>query len=57
MILDRSYKAIRKAILEDDLLFEDNIYNIQPVKGSIWPDSEMTITVIFKPNAALKYLH
>lgn len=56
MLLDRKYKAIRKAIEEDTLVFEDEIFNIQPVKGSIWPNSEMTITVIFKPKASYKYL-
>ena len=57
MLLDRKYKAIRKALEDDTLIFEDDIFSIKPIKGSIWPKSEMSITVIFKPNAALKYLH
>lgn len=31
MLLDRKYKAIKKAIEEDTLVFEDDIFNIQPV--------------------------
>lgn len=55
LILERKYKAIRKEIEEDNLLFEDDIFSIQPLNGSIWPNSEITITVIFKPKSALKY--
>jgi hydrocephalus-inducing protein len=56
MLLERKYRAINKAIEEDTLVFEDDIFDIQPVRGSIWPNSEMTITVLFKPKASHKYL-
>lgn len=55
LMLERKYKAIRKAVEEDNLTFEDEIFSIQPISGSIWPNSEMTITVVFKPKSALKY--
>jgi len=56
MLLEWKYKAINKAIEEDTLVFEDDIFDIQPIRGSIWPNSEMTITVIFKPKESHKYL-
>lgn len=37
------------------LLFEDNIFNIEPQCDSIWPNSEITITVTFYPKGALGY--
>jgi hydrocephalus-inducing protein len=55
LMLERKYKGIRKAVDEDRLAFEDEIFSIQPISGSIWPNSEMTITVVFKPRSALKY--
>lgn len=57
MLLERKYKAIRKALEEDTFVFEDEIFSIQPIRGCIWPNSEMVITVIFKPKSALRYTH
>ena len=57
MLLDRKYKAIRKAVEEEVLIFEDDIFTITPTRGSIWPNSEMTVTITFKPKSALKYNH
>ena len=54
-MLSRKYKIIRKAIEEDYLLFEDQIFNIEPLQGQIWPNSEMTVTVTFRPDKALYY--
>lgn len=55
LMLARKYKNIRKAIEDDMLLFQDDIFSIEPVSGSIWPSSEMTITVTFVPKGALHY--
>ena len=57
MLLERKYKTFRKALEEDNFVFEDDIFSIQPIRGSIWPNSEMVITVIFKPKSALRYTH
>ena len=57
LLLERKYKTIKMAIEEDDLLFEDDIFSIAPQFGSIWPNSEMTVTITFKPKLALKYIH
>jgi hydrocephalus-inducing protein len=55
LLLQRKYKNIKKAIEDNLLLFQDDTFTIEPQTGSIWPNSEMTITVTFKPKAALKY--
>ena len=54
-MLARRYRNIRKAIDDDPLLFQDEIFNIEPASGQIWPNSEMTITVSFRPTQALSY--
>lgn len=54
-MLQRKYKNIRKAIEDDLLLFQDDIFTVEPQRGQIWPNSEMTITITFIPKAALHY--
>ena len=55
-LIKRKYKILRKEIQEDRLIYDDIIFTIQPQTGSIWPNSEMTITITFKPMAALRYV-
>lgn len=55
LTLARKYKDIRKAIDDDMLLFQDDIFTIEPNQGQIWPNSEMTITLQFKPFGAHNY--
>jgi hydrocephalus-inducing protein len=55
-LIRRKYKILRKEILEDRLIYDDNIFSIQPQTGSIWPNSELTVTITFKPTDALAYL-
>ena len=55
LLLQRRYKSIKKSIEENLFLFDHDIFDIKPVKGTIWPKSEMTITVCFKPTAANEY--
>ena len=37
------------------MLFYDDIFNVEPISGKIWPDSEIQITITFNPVQALKY--
>lgn len=53
--LERKYQNIRKAVEDDLMLFQDDIFRIEPQKGKIWPNSELEITVIFCPQSALHY--
>jgi len=46
---------MRKAIEDNIFLFEDDIFQIQPQQGQIYPNSEMTITICFVPKNALHY--
>lgn len=49
LALTRKYKTIKKAIEDDLFLFRDSIFQIQPLMGEIWPNSEITITITFMP--------
>ena len=55
-LIRRKYKILIKEIREDRLIYDDTIFSIQPQTGSIWPNSEMTVTITFKPMAALRYV-
>jgi hydrocephalus-inducing protein len=55
LMLQRRYKSIKKSIEENLFLFEHDIFDIKPVTGTIWPKSEMTITITFRPTAAVEY--
>ena len=55
-LVKRKYKILRKEIEEDRLIYDDNIFSIQPQTGSIWPNSELTVTITFTPTDALAYL-
>lgn len=55
LALARKYRNIRKAIDDDMLLFQDEIFQIEPQTGEIWPNSKMTITITFIPKSAFNY--
>ncbi len=55
LALARKYRNIRKAIDDDMLLFQDEIFQIEPQTGEIWPNSKMTITITFIPQSAWNY--
>jgi hydrocephalus-inducing protein len=47
--LSRKYQGIRKAVEDDPMLFQDEIFTIEPLQGKIWPNTEITCCVTFKP--------
>ncbi|CAK8990089.1 unnamed protein product [Durusdinium trenchii] len=53
--LQRRYKNITKAILEDPMFFYDEIFAVEPLSGRIWAKSKIAITFTFTPKAALNY--
>jgi Flagellar-associated PapD-like len=53
--LEWKYLNIRKAVEDDLMLFQDDIFKIEPQRGKIWPNSELEITVTFCPQSALHY--
>lgn len=40
--LARKYQSIRKAVEEDLMLFQDEIFTIEPLQGKLWPNTEIT---------------
>ena len=53
--LKRKYESIRKAVDEDPMLFQDDIFQIEPISGKIWPNTEITVCVTFTPKLPLRY--
>jgi hydrocephalus-inducing protein len=53
--LNRKYLSIRKAVEEDKMLFQDEIFQIEPLEGKIWPNTEMTCCVTFRPQGPYHY--
>lgn len=39
----------------DNLIFNDDIFHIEPVEGDIWANSSMEVSVVFKPAEARQY--
>jgi hydrocephalus-inducing protein len=40
--LARKYQSIRKAVEEDLMSFQDEIFTIEPIQGKLWPNTEIT---------------
>jgi hypothetical protein len=53
--LVRKYKNLRKAVQEDEMYFADENFQIEPQVGEIWANSEIEITVTFRPQTAAEY--
>jgi len=53
--LGRKYESIKKAVEEDKMLFQDEIFQIEPLEGKIWPNTEMTCCVTFRPQGPYHY--
>jgi hypothetical protein len=50
--LVRKYRNLRQNLLNDHMLFADNIFEITPAEGSIWANSDTEVTITFRPDAA-----
>jgi hydrocephalus-inducing protein len=53
--LSRKYQSIKKAVDEDPMLFQDEIFSIEPLQGKLWPNTEMTCVVTFLPQGPYHY--
>jgi hydrocephalus-inducing protein len=53
--LGRKYASIKKAVDEDKMLFQDEIFSIEPLEGKIWPNTEMTFCMTFRPQGPYHY--
>uniref|UniRef100_H2YKD6 Uncharacterized protein n=1 Tax=Ciona savignyi TaxID=51511 RepID=H2YKD6_CIOSA len=54
-ILTRTFDNRRNIIKDDPLLFTDDVFNLYPLEGDIWPNSSAEATIVFKPTAAKTY--
>ncbi|XP_067327017.1 hydrocephalus-inducing protein homolog [Anolis sagrei] len=56
-IVTRTFQNRQATVQEDALLFNNNIFSIEPVEGDVWPNSTAEISVIFRPQEAGIYHH
>lgn len=50
--LVRKYRNLRLALKNDSMQFVDDIFEVVPAEGQVWANSEIEITVTFKPDTA-----
>lgn len=53
--LKRKYRHLRRALGKDGMLFADEIFEIRPLEGEIWAQSEIEVTVFFRPRTTTDY--
>lgn len=51
----REYRIKKREIENDDLSFRDDAFSIYPLKGEIWPNQELEISVDFHPQKEIDY--
>lgn len=54
--LARKYRNLRRQVDEDQLLFTDDAFAIEPASGEIWAHSDIDVTIKFCPQTAADYL-
>ncbi|XP_078688637.1 hydrocephalus-inducing protein-like [Branchiostoma floridae x Branchiostoma belcheri] len=54
-LLTRTYENRRRIVAGDSMLFADDVYQIEPLEGEIWPNQSAEVSVIFKPQEAKTY--
>jgi hypothetical protein len=51
-LLNEKYNNLRKKIDEDALNFNDPVFKIQPISGTVWPGSQVECKLLFSPITA-----
>ncbi|PAA50321.1 hypothetical protein BOX15_Mlig000423g3, partial [Macrostomum lignano] len=54
-IINRSFLNRRKQIEDNELVFEDDVLQVNPVSGEVWPNSSREVTLTFRPGEATTY--
>ncbi len=54
-LLTRKYQSRQHAVEQDPMLYADDIFSIDPAEGELWPNSEVEVTIVFKPVEARTY--
>ena len=53
--LARKYRHLRRALEDDQMAFADQNFEIKPLSGEIWANSEIEVAVTFRPDTAADY--
>jgi hydrocephalus-inducing protein len=51
----REYKKLKRDVESEVFLFKDDVFNINPISGDVWPHSELIMDVEFNPKEATTY--
>ncbi|KAJ3036631.1 hypothetical protein HDV00_002527 [Rhizophlyctis rosea] len=51
-VVVQKYKNLTRTLNNNELLFTDSIFRIEPCEGTIWPNSHIDINVFFTPDTA-----
>jgi len=51
----QKYKNLRKAVQDDQMLFADENFKIEPMSGQVWSRSSKEITIAFSSQVAAKF--
>lgn len=54
-VISRSYLSKERVLDGDGLLFEDEVFKVEPLEGDIWPNSYQEVTITFRPAIARLY--
>ncbi|XP_006878929.1 PREDICTED: hydrocephalus-inducing protein homolog [Elephantulus edwardii] len=54
-ILSRAFQTQRQRVQEDDVLFLNGIFTLEPLEGDVWPNTSAEISVCFNPVEARLY--
>ena len=55
LLTDCSVVSVIQIVERDPMLFDDDVIEIEPVEGDIWPNSSFEVNVVFKPREAIQY--
>lgn len=53
--LRQKYRHLKHALMEDDMQFTNENFEIKPMSGQIWANSEIEVTVTFRPDVSAEY--
>jgi len=53
--LIRKYKNLRIGLEKDSMMFVDDIFELSPATGQVWSNSELEITVSFRPDTQAQF--
>lgn len=53
--LIRKYRNLRVALEKDPMMFVDDIFDLSPASGQVWSNSELEITVSFRPDTQAQF--